>query len=159
MRVYRLNRKKYRDHAYEGIGARDYPGRWNLAGTPIVYTSATLSLAFLELFVHLPTITLKSLHREYESIPADLACEVYDVDLASLPPDWRALSTLPRSTQELGTQWMKELKYVAVSVPSAVFPGERNYLLNPNHPDFRKSCSIRREQPIFPDPRILEKLA
>ena len=159
MRVYRINRKKYREKAYEGLGARDYPGRWNLAGTAMVYTSATLSLAFLELFVHLPTITLKSLDREYENVAADLTCKIYEVDLASLPPDWRNLSALPRSTQELGTRWLKEQKYFSVSVPSAVFPGERNFLLNPIHPDFHKSCTIRPEQPIFPDPRILDKLA
>jgi RES domain-containing protein len=158
IRVYRLNRKAYRDQAYSGLGASRSPGRWNLAGTPVVYTSATESLAFLELFVNLPTITLRSLDREYECIAADLTSNIYTVNLASLPHDWRNLSALPHSTQVLGTQWMDELRHLVISVPSAVFPGERNYLINPRHPDFAAQCLVQPEQPIIPDPRILAKL-
>jgi len=130
-----------------------------LAGTPMVYTSATESLAFLELFVHLPTITLQSLDREYESVAADITSSIYTVHLTNLPPDWRDLTTLSRKTQELGMLWMEELKHLVISVPSAVFPGERNYLINPKHPDFAGHCSVQPEQPIFPDPRIIAKLA
>jgi RES domain-containing protein len=159
IRVYRLNPKKHREKAYSGLVASKSPGRWNLLGTPMVYTSVTESLAFLELFVHLPTITLQSLDWEYESVAAEITCSIYTVNLANLPPNWRDLTSLPRSTQELGTQWMNDLRHLVVSVPSAVFPGERNYLINPKHPDFATHCLAQPEQPIFPDPRILARLA
>ena len=158
MLVYRLNPKRHRNSPYSGLGARDNPGRWNLKGTPMIYTSATESLAFLELFVNLSTINLKSLSREYDSVAAVITATFYTVTLASLPHDWRDLTSLPRSTQELGTNWMNDQKYVVIAVPSAVFPAEHNYLINPLHPDFSKHCHVQPEQPIFPDPRILSKL-
>ena len=50
MRLWRLARRPYR--AFDGEGARPAGGRWTSAGTPLVYTSAHLSLAALELLVH-----------------------------------------------------------------------------------------------------------
>lgn len=38
--------------AFDGEGARRYGSRWTPRGTPVVFTSATLSLAALERFVH-----------------------------------------------------------------------------------------------------------
>lgn len=159
MLVYRLNPKRHRSSPYTGLGARDNPGRWNVRGTPLVYASATESLAFLELFVNLSTVNLRSLSREYDSVPAVITSPIYAVSLASLPHDWRDLVTLPQSTQQLGTDWMNDQKHLVVAVPSAVFPAERNYLINPLHPDFTKHCQVQPEQPIFPDPRILSRLA
>ena len=68
MRVVRLNPKKHSSTPYSGLGAVSNPGRWNLLGVPMVYTSGTESLAFLELFVHLPTVSLRALDREYEVV-------------------------------------------------------------------------------------------
>ncbi len=123
----------------------------------MVYTSGTESLAFLELFVHLPTVTLQGLDREYEVVPAEIDKVDYAVDLAHLPADWRDLTTTPSSTQQLGTRWMKQ-GYLVVSVPSAVFPSERNYLINPKHSGFSVRCLLQPPQPIFPDPRIIGRI-
>lgn len=158
MRVFRLNPNQHRSTPYSGLGAQDNPGRWNLKGVPMVYTSATESLAFLELFVHLQTISLKSLSRNYDSVAATITAPVHTINLANLPHDWRDLASLPQSTQELGTRWMTDLKHLVIAVPSAVFPSEFNYLINPLHPDFSTHCQVDPEQPIFPDPRILLKL-
>jgi RES domain-containing protein len=38
--------------AFDGEGARRYGSRWTPRGLPVVFTSATLSLAALERFVH-----------------------------------------------------------------------------------------------------------
>jgi len=159
IRVFRLNPKRHRATAFSGAGGKTVAGRWNLAGTSIVYSSATESLAFLELFVNVSTITLRSLSRDFDSVEARLTSDaIYEVKLESLPRDWRQL--IPsRSTQELGTQWMNEMKYLAIAVPSTIFPGERNYLINPKHPEFSSGCFVQKEQPIYPDPRILAKLA
>jgi len=51
--VWRLTAVRHAQRADTGEGARLYGGRWNHAGIPLVYTSETLSLAALELFVHL----------------------------------------------------------------------------------------------------------
>ncbi|MGA9671505.1 MAG: RES family NAD+ phosphorylase, partial [Terracidiphilus sp.] len=53
MLVWRLCRERYAGEAFSGHGARLYGGRWNSAGTPMVYASSSLALAAIELFVHL----------------------------------------------------------------------------------------------------------
>ncbi len=50
MFVYRLASRLYA--ADNAEGARIYGGRWNRPGTPVIYTSATRSLAALEVIVH-----------------------------------------------------------------------------------------------------------
>lgn len=51
---YRVVKEKYRGSAFDGEGARLYGGRWNCKGVPVVYTSDSLALCSLEIFVHLP---------------------------------------------------------------------------------------------------------
>jgi hypothetical protein len=41
-------------------------------------------------------------------------------------------------TKDLGMSWVKSGTTAVLSVPSVVVPNERNYLLNPAHPDFSK---------------------
>jgi RES domain-containing protein len=53
VQLYRISKAHYAKSAFSGEGARLYAGRWNHAGTPMVYTSTSLALAALELFVHL----------------------------------------------------------------------------------------------------------
>src|SRR2546425_11130490 len=139
MRVYRIYRKHRRDAAFTGEGARIAGARWNLPGTPIVYTCATISLCLLELFVHFDPaaadMTQLNLEYRWADIPETLPR--LEVQKAELPRNWREIPW-PQSTQELGTKWMIEAQYVAVSVPSVVLPMEKNLLLNPVHPAFSK---------------------
>lgn len=51
--VWRLVAERHAARAFDGEGGRLYGGRWNHPGIPVVYTSATLSLAALELLVRL----------------------------------------------------------------------------------------------------------
>ena len=46
-----------------------YGGMWNHRGTPVVYTSSSLSLAVLELLAHLDD---DDLAKDYVGIPADI---------------------------------------------------------------------------------------
>ena len=60
---------------------------------------------------------------------------VLEQDEASLPPRWKS-SVATKKTKDIGTNWAKNLTTAVLSVPSALVPNERNYLLNPAHPDF-----------------------
>ncbi len=51
--VWRLVKAKHAAEAFSGEGARRFGGRWNERGTAIVYLGGSLSLAALEIFVHL----------------------------------------------------------------------------------------------------------
>jgi RES domain-containing protein len=54
VRAWRLNRSRYgtKSDAFSGKGAAAYPGRWNEAGIPVVYTTSSVALAVLEILVH-----------------------------------------------------------------------------------------------------------
>jgi RES domain-containing protein len=71
---------------------------------------------------------------------------------ADLPPDWRAPAA-PDSTKAIGTRWAASKTTVVLSVPSAVVPSERNYILNPHHPDFG-TIHFNAPEPIVFDPRL-----
>ena len=134
MRVWRLCRRAH--VAPDGEGARLYGGRWNERGTALVYTSANASLAALEYFVHLdPEDAPSDLSLVPADIPAGLA--ITELSIAALRADWRSLPA-PDALAQIGTSWASRLESAVLSVPSAIVPEERNYLLNPAHPRFGK---------------------
>jgi RES domain-containing protein len=159
MRVYRLYRSRRRSVAFQGEGSQISGGRWNLPGTPLVYTSETLSLCFLELLVHLDPkqLALAELGLEYCVAYIADGAPVLETRLSDLPRDWNAIPW-SNSTQELGTRWMQSLKYLAVSVPSVVIATERNILLNPAHPEFSK-VKIGSPAPFRVDLRLFQSRA
>src|SRR5438876_9711918 len=53
MRVWRITTPAHA--GFDGEGARQFGSRWTPRGIPAVFTSATLSLAALERFVHTDT--------------------------------------------------------------------------------------------------------
>ena len=149
MRVWRLCRRAHA--APDGEGARRYGGRWNQRGTALVYTSASASLAALEYFVHLDP---EDAPPDLILVPADIppAVAVRELRSGELPADWRSLPA-PEALAALGTSWARRLESAVLSVPSAVVPEERNYLLNPAHPEFRRIV-FGRARPFSFDPRM-----
>jgi RES domain-containing protein len=51
------------------------------------------------------------------------------------PSSWRTYPYSP-ATQKFGSAWARAGRTVAIQVPSAVVPGEFNFLLNPEHEMF-----------------------
>ena len=118
---------------------------------PVIYTSSSLALATLELFVHLrPTRAPGNLVTISAEIPTSLA--VTRIQISQLGRDWRD-DPAPERLAELGTRWLRERRTAALAVPSAVIPQETNYLLNPLHPGFRNIRIGRSERFAF-DPRM-----
>ena len=67
--------------AFDGEGARTAGGRWHHHGDAVVYASSSLSLASLELFVHLdPEEMPDDLVAIPADIPDDLAIEHVSTD-------------------------------------------------------------------------------
>lgn len=133
--LYRIG-KTNRIRDLSGEGARLYGGRWNLKGTPVLYTSDSTALATLETLVHSP-IHLMPSNRSIITLnlPDDLT--VFNLSTQDLPTKWW-VNPAPPALARIGQQWFEEQSGVALVVPSSVTPtGEgRNYLLNPQHPDF-----------------------
>lgn len=118
---------------------------------PVVYTSASLALAALEVFVNLerpePPPDLVAISAE---IPEALA--IARLAPSDLPASWRS-HPAPEALGELGTRWAHEGKTPVLAVPSAVIPQELNYLLNPRHVHFRR-IRVSDPVPFRFDPRL-----
>jgi RES domain-containing protein len=136
MLVWRIVPKRRYSQAFTGEGARLYGGRWNPPGIRVVHTSATLSLAALEYFVHVSKQTrpddLVSISLE---IPKNIRVE--RVSESKLPSNWQLYPALDE-VKEIGKRWIKNSATAILAVPSAVIPQELNYLINPEHADFKK---------------------
>jgi RES domain-containing protein len=142
---------KYSGDAFTGEGARRYGGRWNHKGVPMVYTSGSVSLAALEMLVHIEEYKLLERYvcilLEFD----DSLCA--KIGLSKLPSDWRSVPA-PYSTKEIGSEWIRQMSSVVLIVPSVVVPVEYNFLINPFHPDFNK-VSIGKPQSFHFDPRLV----
>jgi RES domain-containing protein len=132
--AWRLTKTKHLASAWDGEGARRAGGRWNSAGVRVVYASATLSLALVEILAHLPSGLLPA----YSAVPVEIDGALLEtIDAASLPPAWKDHPP-PPETQAVGDRWVAEERSAALCVPSVIVPREFNYVLNPAHRDFPK---------------------
>ena len=151
MIVYRICKARYAKAVFSGAGGLESPGRWHHKGQPIIYAASTLSLAALEYFVHLGRTDIRmALVSVHATIADDPAMEV--VDPASLPGNWNSSPPID-ATMDIGTRWCREARGAALRVPSAVVPGEFNYLLNPRHPGFKR-IKFSTPQPFSFDARM-----
>lgn len=148
LQAWRIVKAKHAATAFSGEGARLYGGRWNSPGVSLVYTSSTQALAALESLVHLNPPVLFA----YAAIPLEFEAGLVE-KVTALPPGW-AHSPAPPTTRALGDLWAREARSAVLELPSAIIPGESNYLLNPAHPGFKK-IAIGRPVPFSFDPRLL----
>lgn len=147
MIVWRLARRRHA--ALDGEGARLAAGRWNSWGLPVVYTSEHLSLAVLEILVHVDADLLPHDLAAFEiEIPDNV--KITRLDTAQLPHGWR---TRVDRCRRVGDAWVAEEKTAVLRVPSAAVPHEANLLINPRHADSAKIRVVRAERFRF-DPRL-----
>ena len=121
--------------ALRGEGAAMWGGRWNSVGVRVVYASEVLALAVLEMLANArrnipPGKVFVSI-----DIPADAKIECLGTH--DLPLRWSS-SPAPTRLQEIGDEWVRKGRSLALVVPSAIMPVDRNVLLNPVHPDFKR---------------------
>ena len=154
LRFWRICRARRAKTAFDGEGARLSPGRWNHRGVPVVYCGSSLSLATLEYLVHVDPDELPDrLVAIHAGLPAAVAVE--SLDPPCLPSGWRAYPA-PAATKDLGSKWASSLRSVALLVPSAITPNERNVILNPRHRDFGR-LTRERPQPFAFERRLFRK--
>ena len=148
--AWRIVRRARAGDAFTGEGARQFGGRWNSPGIPIVYTSEHQSLAALEILVHLqPRLSLDFVAFRL-ALPDEL---ISYLPLSGLPAHWR-VEPPSGATMKLGDTWFRDGRTAFLAVPSAIVPEERNFLLNPLHPDYSK-IGIQAPQAFSFDPRLI----
>lgn len=151
--LYRICKTKYAVTAFDGEGARLFGGRWNSPGTSLVYTAGSLSLAILEVLVHLQNDSLLPAYSYIEvHCPEELIANL--TDFKNLPADW-ASSPAPEELKEVGDEWVAGAGNAVLAVPSAVVPAELNYLINAAHDDFTR-LEIRESKVLILDSRLLK---
>ncbi len=121
----------------------------------MVYASASLSLAAIELFVHL----------EPGQSPDDLifiAASLPDgepgrtLEPSDLPDGWWADAAPGAvSPRDLGDAWIRERSSLAMMVPSVPIRAEWNVLVNPLHPRIGE-LQIDPPQPFVFDARMFQ---
>jgi RES domain-containing protein len=148
--AWRIVKQKHAATAFSGEGAARAGGRWNSRGTLVVYTSATRALAALETLVHLnPPVLFR-----YVVIRTQFDDSLVErISPSSLPLDWRA-EPPASSTKMMGDRWVREKRSAVLQIPSAIIPGEDNFLLNPAHPEFDQ-IQTGIQEPFAFDTRLL----
>jgi RES domain-containing protein len=137
--------------AFSGEGAWLYGGRWNSPYVRVVYVSEHQSTAAFEVFINNMPFFPEKKYKAFRLEWPDNLTEFLPVK--KWPRNWR-ISPPPAETMEIGDQWTRERRSAVLAVPSAISPDDRNFLLNPEHPNFKR---IRIAPPIdyeF-DPRLL----
>lgn len=134
-----------------GAGARMSGGRWNEAGTAMVYASSSRALACLETVVHLNAGGLP-LNRYLVEI--EVPDEVWAAAETAAPEVGWDAEPAGRTSIGFGTTWARENRSALLLVPSAIVPEEANVLINPGHPDSRR-ITARKVRKWLYDPRLV----
>ncbi len=152
--AWRIAKQNHQFTGLSGEGARIYGGRWNPIGIPVIYTAESLSLAALEIIVHLEREQL--LYKRFVKIPVTFEpSQVFPLSRTKLPKDWDSLPP-SESTQKMGQKWIEQAKHAILKIPSTVIREEHNFLINPAHPDF-SAIEIGEPQRFEFDERLIEK--
>lgn len=148
---YRIVKRKWASSAFDGEGARRFGGRWNSKGVPCVYLSSSISLAALEMLVHLQSADLL---QTYALFTLDIPHKhLRELDESELPANWRD-DPAPGETAAIGDEWLRSGEGMALLVPSTVVPLEYNLILNPRHPAFADCIDAAREIAFNFDQRL-----
>jgi RES domain-containing protein len=141
--AYRIFKTKHASNWIDGEGAFLFGGRWNSRGTRILYCAESLSLATLEMLVHLNSAELLPSYSY-----ATLGFEENDLlpveKFAKLPKNWSS-SPPPVAVQRIGNEWAVSMRSLVLRVPTSIVPGEYNYLINVAHPEFSR---LKRSRPL-----------
>ena len=132
MTVFRITTEQWSKQ----LTASGYAARWNSKGNFIIYTAQSRALACLENLVHRSGEGNNALYKVVViEVPDSIKVDV--LDIKTLKKEWYAIANYSYC-QSIGNQWLTDAKTAVMKIPSAVIKQEYNYLLNPNHPDFKK---------------------
>lgn len=137
------------DHPiYDAEGARLYPGRWNTGASPMIYASEHYSTAMLEKLVHASRLLPADQHYIRIIVPRGLRYETFRPEAH---PGWDGDDET--ICKAVGEEWLLAGRSALLIVPSIPARIERNFLLNPRHPD---ANAIRHDlpAPVWWDERL-----
>ena len=131
--AYRVAKKRY--PVYDTTGAILAGGRWTSPGVAVIYAGEHYATAILEKLVHAGRLALPGSHHAAAIlIPDDIAIEEFDPGAHS---GWDLEGSSVSRT--FGDSWVAAARTPVLAVPSVTGqPVERNFVINPAHPDARR---------------------
>ena len=139
MIVYRITTSQWSKQ----LQASGNVARWNSRGNFVIYTAGSRSLACLENLVHRSG---EMCSKQYKVMLIEIPdCFIMEeIMLKSLDIDWKNLTNFSYC-QGIGAKWLNAGKAAVLKVPSIIIAQENNYLINPQHADFKKIKLLREE--------------
>ena len=134
-----------------GNGSKVFGGRWNNIGIPAVYTSFTISLALVELFIHKKTYDQIIVNQLMEITIADSV--EHSISHTKIKKGWQNDEAY---CQFMGSEFLQQKNAICLQVPSAVIEEESNVVLNPLAPDFSKKVKVKTVKPFLFDGRLFK---
>lgn len=133
------------------LTASGFGVRWNSKGRFVIYTASSRSLACLENLVHRSG---EGLNESFKLLTIEIpkTLKIHEVKLKELSKNWSDFNN-SNYCKKIGDMWLDKHESAVMKVPSAIIPDENNYLINPNHNDFKKISLAKIENFTF-DPRI-----
>ncbi|QYK40074.1 MAG: RES domain-containing protein [Paracoccaceae bacterium] len=129
-------------------GAALVAGRWHDTDHPVIYASEHFATAMLEILAHSGGVMPPRQHWIAITLPYGLSYEVFP---EATHPDWAAPDCA--TARAYGCTWRAEGRSAILLVPSIVARVERNILINPDHPEFRR-IETGLHQPVAWDSRL-----
>ena len=151
MIVYRLSSGEFKNDL-SGTGAKLFGGRWNSTGLKALYTTEHISLAVLEILVHVKSYR-QPLDYHLITIKIPETAEIVTIDHDKLKRNWKDDLTYG---QYIGDEFLIANQSLVLKVPSAIVEQENNFLINPAHPDAEK-IKIRSSKIFMFDKRLYLK--
>jgi RES domain-containing protein len=149
MILYRITNRKY---AFDlsGAGAALYGGRWNKKGVSVLYSGESKEIALLETIVHTPPMLIPKLNILTLKIPDN---SIEEIKIKDLPKNWIDYPA-PSILAEIGYNWIKKGKSIALKVPSCIIHSSHIFILNCQHKYFNKVKVISHKEFYF-DSRLI----
>jgi RES domain-containing protein len=149
MIVYRITKSK-RASDISGTGAALNPGRWNIKGTPVLYTGESKEIALLENIIHIPPMLTPELDILTIEIPDN---SITKMEIKDLPVNWSQFPA-PTILSELGQKWVESGISIALMVPSCIIHSSYNIILNCSHKDYHTKIKIIDQRAFYFDTRL-----
>jgi len=150
MELFRISAEKH-SSKLTSSGASN---RWNKKGEYVIYTGSSRSLSTLELVVHRNFIKPDIIYKVMTISVPDTDNLIKTIKINDLPDNWRQFEAYSK-LQKIGSEWINSRESLLLEVPSAIIPQEYNYIINTEHPDFKKSVKLIRTENYFWDERLL----
>ncbi len=133
---------------FDAAGSKLWPGRWNTATSPMIYTAEHYSTAMLEKLVHGNGRIPANQHGIEITIPPGVT---YEMLSTAHHPGWDAEDCLV--AKAYGAAWQQSRRSLLLIVPSVAARMERNVLINTGHPEAHR-ITHSLHQPIWWDGRL-----